>query len=80
MSSGPLRTESRFGRNLNPGETECTEITQCVRSDLVEPHPVDVPYVPDDALIFRDGEAYVFVVRNNHIGLAKVILGDDDGR
>ena len=33
----------------------------------------DAPYVPDDALTFRDGEAYVFVVRNDHISLAKVI-------
>jgi membrane fusion protein, multidrug efflux system len=36
--------------------------------------------VPDDALIFRHGDVYVPVVRNNRIHLAKVALGNDDGR
>jgi hypothetical protein len=80
IAPGPLRTRIRFGRDLNPGATECAGITQLVRSDLVEPHPVDAPYLPDDALIFPDGEAYVFVVRNDHISVAKMILGGDDGR
>ena len=40
----------------------------------------DAPFVPDDALIFRDGEACVPVVRNGRINLAKVVLGNDDGR
>jgi membrane fusion protein, multidrug efflux system len=40
----------------------------------------DAPFVPDDALIFRGGDAYVPVVRNGRINLAKVILGNDDGR
>ena len=40
----------------------------------------DAPTVPDDALIFRDGEACVPIVRNGRINLAKVILGNDDGR
>jgi membrane fusion protein, multidrug efflux system len=40
----------------------------------------DAPFVPDDALIFRNGEAYVPIVRNSRINLAKVMLGNDDGR
>jgi membrane fusion protein (multidrug efflux system) len=40
----------------------------------------DAPSVPDDALIFRSGDAYVPVVRDGRINLAKVILGNDDGR
>jgi membrane fusion protein, multidrug efflux system len=40
----------------------------------------DGPFVPDDALIFRDGEAYVPIVRKGRINLDKVILGNDDGR
>jgi membrane fusion protein, multidrug efflux system len=38
------------------------------------------PWVPDDALIFRDGDAYVPVLRKNRIHLARVALGNDDGR
>ena len=38
------------------------------------------PRVPDDALIFRDGDAYVPVVRKNRIHLASVTLSNDDGR
>ena len=40
----------------------------------------DAPFVPDDALIFRDGEVYVPIVRNGRINLTKVILSNDDGR
>jgi membrane fusion protein (multidrug efflux system) len=40
----------------------------------------EAPFVPDDALIFRGGEAYVPLVRNARINLAKVVLGNDDGR
>jgi membrane fusion protein (multidrug efflux system) len=40
----------------------------------------DAPTVPDDALIFRDGEVYVPIVRNGRINLTKVILSNDDGR
>jgi membrane fusion protein, multidrug efflux system len=38
------------------------------------------PWVPDDALIFRGGDAYVPVLRKNRIHLARVTLGNDDGR
>jgi hypothetical protein len=31
IAPGPLRTRIRFGRNLNPGATECAGITQFVR-------------------------------------------------
>ncbi len=41
--------------------------------------PVEVPMVPDDALIFRDGKPYVPVVRDSHLKLAEVTLGYDDG-
>ncbi len=40
----------------------------------------DAPRVPDDALIFRDGETYAPVVRNDRIHLARIKLGNDDGR
>ena len=40
----------------------------------------DTVSVPDDALVFRHGDAYVPVVRNNRIHLARVALGNDDGR
>jgi membrane fusion protein (multidrug efflux system) len=40
----------------------------------------DTVSVPDDALVFRHGDAYVPVVRNNRIHLATVALGNDDGR
>jgi membrane fusion protein, multidrug efflux system len=39
----------------------------------------NVPRVPDDALIFRGDVTYVPVVRNDHIHLAKVTLGNDNG-
>jgi membrane fusion protein (multidrug efflux system) len=38
------------------------------------------PWVPDDALIFRGGDAYVPIVRKDRIHLARVALGNDDGR
>ena len=38
------------------------------------------PPVPDDALIFRDGRTYVPEVIGDRIHLARVALGDDDGR
>jgi membrane fusion protein (multidrug efflux system) len=38
------------------------------------------PLVPDDALIFRGGDAYVPTVRKDRIHLARVALGNDDGR
>jgi multidrug efflux pump subunit AcrA (membrane-fusion protein) len=41
--------------------------------------PAGVPMVPDDALIFREGKPYVPVVRDNHLKLAEVTLGYDDG-
>jgi membrane fusion protein, multidrug efflux system len=41
--------------------------------------PEGVPMVPDDALIFREGKPYVPVVRDNHLKLAEVTLGYDDG-
>ena len=36
--------------------------------------------VPDDALVFRDGTSYIPVVQQDRIHLAKVILGNDNGR
>jgi membrane fusion protein, multidrug efflux system len=42
--------------------------------------PEDTVSVPDDALVFRYGDPYVPVVRNNRIHLARVALGNDDGR
>lgn len=41
--------------------------------------PQGVPMVPDDALVFRDGKSYVPLVRNDHLKLAEVTLGYDDG-
>ncbi len=38
------------------------------------------PMVPDDALIFRDGKVYVPIVRDNHLHLAQVALGYDNGQ
>ena len=38
------------------------------------------PWIPDDALMFRGGDAFVPVVRKNRIHLARVALGNDDGR
>ena len=38
------------------------------------------PWIPDDALMFRGGDAFVPVVRKDRIPLAKVALGNDDGR
>ena len=35
--------------------------------------------VPDDALIFRDGKPFVPVVRDDHLKLAPVTLGYDNG-
>ena len=40
----------------------------------------DAPRVPDDALIFRNGKTYAPVVLNDRIHLARVSLGNDDGR
>jgi membrane fusion protein, multidrug efflux system len=40
----------------------------------------NAPRIPDDALIFRQGTAYVPLVKQDHIHLAKVILGDDNGQ
>jgi RND family efflux transporter MFP subunit len=42
--------------------------------------PQGVPQVPDDALVFRDGKVYVPIVRDNHLRLAEVTLGYDDGQ
>ena len=38
------------------------------------------PWVPDDALIFRGGDTYVPIVRKDRIHLARVAIGNDDGR
>lgn len=37
-------------------------------------------WVPDDAVIFRGGDAYVPIVRKDRVHLARVALGNDDGR
>jgi RND family efflux transporter MFP subunit len=42
--------------------------------------PAGIPSVPDDALIFRDGKIYVPVVRSEHLRLAEVTLGNDNGK
>ncbi len=42
--------------------------------------PDGPPMVPDDALVFRGGKVYVPVVRDDHLVLAEVELGYDDGR
>jgi RND family efflux transporter MFP subunit len=42
--------------------------------------PAGPPQVPDDALVFRGGKVYVPVVRDNHLHLAEVTLGYDNGR
>jgi len=39
-----------------------------------------VPMIPDDALVFRDGKVYAPLVRDNHIHLSEVTLGEDNGR
>jgi membrane fusion protein (multidrug efflux system) len=41
--------------------------------------PSDVAMVPDDALIFHGGKVLVPVVRDQHMHLAEVTLGYDDG-
>jgi len=41
--------------------------------------PSDVAMVPDDALIFHGGKVLVPVVRDQHLHLAEVTLGYDDG-
>jgi len=41
--------------------------------------PVGLPMVPDDAVVFQDGKSYVPIVLNNHLKLAEVKLGYDDG-
>lgn len=38
------------------------------------------PVVPDDALVFQNGEAYVPLVRGDRLRLVKVTLGYDDGQ
>lgn len=40
----------------------------------------EVPRVPDDTLVFRDGRIYVPTVRDRRVHLAEVTLGYDDGR
>jgi membrane fusion protein, multidrug efflux system len=47
--------------------------------DLRASTPWGAPRVPDDALVFRDGETYVPLVEANHIRLAEVTLGPDNG-
>lgn len=47
--------------------------------DFAVSTPAGVPMVPDDALVFRGGKTYVPVVRNNHLKLAEVTLGYDNG-
>jgi multidrug efflux pump subunit AcrA (membrane-fusion protein) len=39
-----------------------------------------VPRIPDDALVFRNGNTYVPVVLNDRLHLAEVELGLDNGR
>ena len=39
-----------------------------------------IPHLPDDALVFRDGQVYAPLVRDNRLHLAEVTLGYDNGR
>jgi len=48
--------------------------------DLRIPITATVPMILDDALVFRDGKVYAPLVRDNHIHLSEVTLGDDNGR
>jgi len=48
--------------------------------DLRASTPSGAPRVPDDALVFRDSGTYVPLVESNHIRLAEVTLGLDNGR
>jgi RND family efflux transporter MFP subunit len=48
--------------------------------DLLASTPSGAPRVPDDALVFHDSGTYVPLVESNHIRLAEVTLGFDNGR
>jgi membrane fusion protein, multidrug efflux system len=48
--------------------------------DLLASTPSGAPQVPDDALVFHDSGTYVPLVESNHIRLAEVTLGFDNGR
>jgi membrane fusion protein, multidrug efflux system len=48
-------------------------------ADFVVKVPAGVPLVPDDALIFRDNQTFVPIVRNNRLVLVAVTLGYDNG-
>lgn len=48
--------------------------------DLRVPLTSTVPMILDDALVFRDGKVYAPLVRDNHLHLSEVTLGDDNGR
>ncbi|HTY56378.1 MAG TPA: efflux RND transporter periplasmic adaptor subunit [Candidatus Binataceae bacterium] len=48
--------------------------------DMKIPVSDRIPVIPDDALVFRDGKVYAPLVKDDHIHLAEVVLGDDNGR
>ena len=48
--------------------------------DLTIPVENSVPLIPDDALVFRDGKVYAPIIRDNHLHLSEVALGEDNGR
>jgi len=48
--------------------------------DLKIPVSATSPVILDDALVFRDGKVYAPLVKDNHIHLTEVVLGDDNGR
>ncbi|MGD0073383.1 MAG: efflux RND transporter periplasmic adaptor subunit [Candidatus Binataceae bacterium] len=48
--------------------------------DLTIPVDNSVPMIPDDALVFRDGKVYAPIIRDNHLHLSEVSLGEDNGR
>jgi RND family efflux transporter MFP subunit len=48
--------------------------------DLLASTPSGVPRVPDDAVVFHHSGTYVPLVESNHIRLAEVTLGFDNGR
>lgn len=59
---------------LVPAWMGCTRLSCSMFSSY------DAFRVPDDSLVLRGGDAYVPMVHQDRIHLAKVILGNDNGR
>jgi len=58
-------------RSLYPGMYADMQMTAQVTTASIS--------VPDDAIVFRNNEAYLPVVRDNHLNLIEVTLGHDNG-